>query len=76
MADHGFVCGSTLRERNPFPEGVMATIHVQIRPNDGAWQWRVLDRRGQLRLGGTHPTREEALETGRFWLAQLEEPEG
>lgn len=53
----------------------MATIDVRIRPDHNGWQWRVLDRRGQLRLAGTHPTREEALRTGRFWLAQVDDPE-
>ncbi|HEX6878704.1 MAG TPA: hypothetical protein VF165_23805 [Nocardioidaceae bacterium] len=53
----------------------MATIDVQISPDNRGWQWRVLDTRGHLRLAGTHPTREEALATGRFWVTQVQEPE-
>lgn len=49
----------------------MATIDVHRHPDNSGWQWRVIDGRGQLRLAGTHPTREEALETGSFWVTQV-----
>jgi hypothetical protein len=54
----------------------MARIDVQAHSDTGGWQWRVIDARGCLRLAGIHPTREEALETGRFWVAQVQDPEG
>lgn len=54
----------------------MARIFVQALPEMGGWQWRVVDARGQLRLAGTHPTHQEALETGNFWLTQVQDPEG
>jgi hypothetical protein len=53
----------------------MARIDVQPRPDTGEWQWRVLDARGQLRLAGTHATREEALATGSFWVTQVQDPD-
>ncbi len=49
----------------------MGTVDVQILPSLGGWEWRVIDARGQLRLAGTHQSREAAEETGRFWLAQV-----
>ena len=54
----------------------MATVDVRMNPGRGGWEWRVVDGQGQLRLAGTHPTREAAEETGRFWLAQVQCSDG
>jgi hypothetical protein len=50
-----------------------ATVDVKVRPGRGDWEWRVIDGRGRLRLAGTHETREEAMETGTFWCALVDE---
>ena len=51
----------------------MARIEVQALPETGGWQWRVVDEGGHLRLAGTHPTRQEAVETGSFWVTQVQD---
>lgn len=53
----------------------MARIDVTLRSDTGAWEWRVVDARGRLRLAGTHATREEALDTGSFWVTQVQDLE-
>lgn len=50
----------------------MATVDVQMRPGLGGWEWRVIDADGHLRLAGTDDSREAAVETGNFWLAQVQ----
>jgi hypothetical protein len=50
----------------------METVNVQVSLAVSGWEWRVVDGQGRLRLAGTHPTREEAVETGRFWLTQVQ----
>lgn len=50
----------------------MATVDVQMRPGLGGWEWRVMDADGRLRLAGTDESREAAVETANFWLAQVQ----